>query len=279
MLSILYSKYAPDAITASVLRVGQGYEHIKPICMEDCIQQGHWEADKSGRFIFRLPQETANNLVTTDYLINRAFIYDESLQLSGDFPPDVIQLEVECCFRHWIDKVKHTSACSGLYGLCGNYLPLYLQWKQVSKLNLDLNLPRYDYAFGSLTPETQDFNNTIYKSPFDCRTWRPNSAPEQYWHSFVVERPQGMPVIAIIAHDDVLFNTDVEPKIAERLQDYSLVLAHLFGSRFGEILYFIDGELISFAAFSHIVSKGFADDRLDRLMDKILSSLEKTYYG
>ena len=274
MLSILYSKYAPDAITNAILRMSHGHYAINNICLEDCIQQGEWQADPSGRFIFKLPQTVAQQLANTHYLINRAFIYDASLQTEKDFPPDVIQLETECHFRQCIEAVKQASARAGLYGLCGDYLPLYLQWKRVRATNLNVKLPRYDYAFGSLRPDVKDFVTTVYKSPFDLRTWRPNSPPEQDWHTFVVERPKGSAVIAILVNNSVLLNTELDSKTAELVRHYSRELGHLFGSCFGEILYFIEDDIITFAAFSHIVSKQFSEDSMDRVMDKELALWE-----
>lgn len=274
MLSMLYSRFSPDAITRSALRVGQYSPHMQAVCVEDAMEQGQWRMDDAGRFNLSLPDALKAPFRNGSYLLNRAFIYAESLQVPSGFPLKVVQLETECVFRQLIDSAERTSARTGLYGLCGDYLPLYLQWKQVRTLGLPIETPRYDYAFGVLPPATDGFANTVYKSPFDLRAWRPNEPPERDWHTFVLERPAGLPVVATIINNSVLLSQPLDQSTEQRLHEASRSISRLFGSTCGEILYFIDEDKLTFAVFSHATS-GIVDDTvLDEVMEAELAALE-----
>ena len=274
MLSLLYSQYSPDAITQSALRVSQYLPNMQTLCVEEGIGQGQWCMDKAGRFNLRLPETMQASFNDGSYLLNRAFLFDESLQATSEFPLKVVQLETECMFRQLIDSAERSSARTGLYGLCGDYLPLYLQWKQVRALDLSLETPRYDYAFGVLPPATDGFANTVYKSPFDLRAWRPNEPPEHNWHTFVVEKPAGLPVVATVVNKTVLLNQELDQEREQRLRTASYAISRLFGSVFGEILYFVDDDKITFAVFSHVTSDSVEESILDEVMEVELTSLE-----
>ncbi len=274
MLNVLYSQFSPDTIMRSVLRVSETARNTNVMCLEEGIQQGTWHLDNAGRFILNLPQSMTTALTPDNYLLNRAFIYDESLQVTDEFPLKVVQLETECTFRRLIDSVERSSARTGLYGLCGDYLPLYLQWKNVQTLDAAIETPRYDYAFGNLKPATEGFANTIYTSPFDLRSWQPNSPPERDWHTFVVERPAGTPVIATIINNTVMLSQELAQETEQRLRSAGHSISRLFGSIFGESLFFVDDDKITFAAFSHSTSNMMDESTMDEVMERELLSLE-----
>ena len=274
MLNLLYSQYSPDTIMRSVLRVTETSHQTNTLCLEEGIQQGTWDLDNAGRFTLNLPEAMTIAFTHGDYLLNRAFIYDESLQVTDEFPFKVVQLETECTFRRLIDSAEHSSGRTGLYGLCGDYLPLYLQWKNVQALGSAIATPRYDYAFGNLKPSTEGFANTIYTSPFDLRSWQPNSPPERDWHTFVVERPAGTPVIATIINNTVMLSQELAQETEQQLRNASHAISRLFGSIFGESLFFVDDNKITFAAFSHSTSNAVDESAMDEVMERELLSLE-----
>lgn len=274
MLNVLYSQFSPDTITQSVLRVSETFRETNVLCLEEGIQQGSWKLDNAGRFILSLPEAMMTSITNGQYLLNRAFIYDESLQVTNEFPLEVVQLETECTFRHLIDSTERSSARTGLYGLCGDYLPLYLQWKNVQALDLIVDTPRYDYAFGNLKPITEGFTNTIYTSPFDLRSWQPNSPPERDWHTFVIERPAGVPVITTLINNTVLLSEELTQETEQRLRSTSHSISRLFGSIFGELLFFVDDDKITFAAFSHSTSNAIDESTMDEIMERELLSLK-----
>lgn len=275
MLNILYSQFSPDTITQSILRISEATQKITLLCLEEGIQQGKWSLDDAGRFTLTLPETMSGALAKRNYLINRAFIYDESLQVTGDFPLEVLQLETECIFRQFIDVVQRSSARIGLYGLCGDYLPLYLQWQNIQTLGIEIGTPRYDYAFGSVPPTIEGFANTIYTAPFDLRSWQPNSPPERHWDTFVVERPTGIPVVATIINNSVLFSETLDRNTEQFLHSASQSISQLFGTIFGEILFFIDESNVTFAAFSHVTSNTIDELSMDGVMEKELISLRE----
>lgn len=275
MLSVLYSQFSPDALTQSALRISEYSHNMHVLCLEEGIQQGKWQMDEAGRFTLTLPEAMQQPIKNGSYLLNRAFVYDESLQVSTEFPLKVVQLETECALHKLINAAEQTSARTGLYGLCGDHLPLYLQWKQVKTLGLSIETPRYDYAFGVLPPATDGFTNTIYKSPFDLRAWRPNEPPERDWHTFVVEKPAGIPVVASVINTSVLLSKDLDQAIEQRLHTASRSISQLFGSIFGEVLFFVDDDRLTFAAFSHVLSNIVDESNMDEVMEKELVSLEE----
>lgn len=275
MLSLLYSQFSPDAITQSALRVSEHARNMQALCVEEGIQQGKWHMDAAGRFTLSLPEALQGPFRNGSYLLNRAFIYDESLQVSTEFPLKVVQLETECAFRRLIDSAEQASARTGLYALCGDYLPLYLQWKRVQTLDLPIVTPRYDYAFGNLPPATDGFANTIYKSPFDLRSWKPNEPPQRDWHTFVVERPAGVPVVATVINNTVLLNKALEQDSEQLLHTASRLISQLFGTAFGEVLFFADDDKLTFAAFSHVTSQTIDASIMDEIMQQELVSLEE----
>ena len=274
MLSVLYSQYSPDSITQSALRIAETNDAVQVYCIEDGMQQGQWFADNAGRFVFDLPAYLTAAIDSCDYLLNRTFLYDESLELNAELPFKVVQLESECIFRQLIDTKSKRSARTGLYGLCGDHLPLYLQWKNVRSLELAVATPRYDYAFGNLSPNIEGFSNTIYKSPYDLRSWQPNEPPERDWHTFVVERPAGIPVVATILNQTVELTASLDPVMEDSIRTASRTISRKFGSLFGEILYFVDDDTVTFAAFSHVTSNTLEPSAMDEILEKEITRLE-----
>ena len=130
-------------------------------------------------------------------LINRCHFHNEL-----EFSTENMVSEYFVTFRHkiaaFIDSFKHTTAKAGLYSVIGDNLPLYLQWKVVHDKGIAVKTPAYHYAFASEPPHIEKFTNPIYTNPFVVDNWQVNTPPQKNWHTFVVDRPEGKPVLSLI---------------------------------------------------------------------------------
>lgn len=190
-------------------------------------------------------------------LINRAYISNQI-----GFPENQIARECRLllteALSHFIDQFSHTSARVGLHSLVGDAMPLYLQWKILRDDKLPIAMPDYYYAFSSQPPVADAFSAPIYKNPFDLDCWRPNSPPDTYWQTFVVDRPPGRPICTFIFDEicqpfcPVGGPLNLSPALIKVLQDTTRRAANLFGSKIAETLFFVNGDLVTFAAFSSV---------------------------
>ncbi|OQS11257.1 hypothetical protein B0T37_07360 [Chromobacterium violaceum] len=262
-MAVLFSRHAQDEVVESLSRIA-GARELETLAAEDMLAGVSCEVDNRGLSFLRGARPGA---VVPDgvFLINRLFMNQKLFeQAAGDAV--AAQTEIEAYFRQALSLTAACSSRPGMYALCGDYLPLFLQWKRASGLSFPLATPRYDYAFGRAYPEVGDFSSVVYKSPFDLRGWKPNSPPDAMWHTFSVERPKGVPVACAVLGDGVLFNPGGDVAIPDWLGEASVAIARLFGACFGEILYFINGESACFASFSHFISSTWDAARFDALL-------------
>ncbi|WP_145963972.1 hypothetical protein [Chromobacterium phragmitis] len=262
-MAVLFSRHAQDEVVNSLLRMDVAWE-LEALAAEDMLAGVSCEVDDRGLSFLRGSHSGA---VVPDgvFLINRLFMSQKLFELaSGDAV--AAQTEIEVYFRQALAEVASCSSRPGMYALCGDYLPLFLQWKRARSLPFPLATPRYDYAFGRSYPEVRDFSSVVYKSPFDSRSWKPNKRPDALWHTFSVERPEGVPVACAVLGDGVLFQPCGDIAIPSWLGEASVSITRALGGCFGEILYFINGESVCFASFSHFISSTWDTGRFDALL-------------
>lgn len=98
----------------------------------------------------------------------------------------------------------------------------------------------------------------VYTNPFDFYYWKPNKHLIDLSNlSFAFERPQGRPLLSCIVGDKVeifFYNCqdEVKQSIKNKLIKLSFFLNNLFEYRISEILFFIDGDLITFGMISNV---------------------------
>lgn len=267
MALLLYSKAVKDAIAAAWLRLARARPDLgAALSLEDLIGQSTISQRDDGGYRFGCAADAKARIAAARPLLNRAFISAATL---AERPIDCIsepslQTELESALLDAIGACPDTTARPGMYSLCGDHLPLYLQWQRMNAACPDLPTPRYAYAFGSVAPEVGEFSHPIYKSAYDLRAWKPNSPPSFWWHTFVVERPAGQPIIASVIGMTVLLHGLVEAQsVYHRIVQVSRQICREFGSAFGEILYFVSGETVTFAAFSHVMATDFPASEVD----------------
>lgn len=272
MLFTLTSRDSGDAVSMSLSRlIGQGND-LAAIDVADLVRKAHSRIapDGSSGLIFD-DMDWQRAISQAKICINRALINNKTLTYSEE-NARILQTDLEAYLRFYINRMPKASARAGMYGLCGDHLPLYMQWQRVKERLPDCLVPRYHYAFGSAAPNIDGFTAPIYKSVYDFRAWKQNAAPEIPWHVFVVDRPTGQPLIAAIVGDRVFFSALVEKRLQQQLDAYSVVIARAFGSEFGEILYFVDGDRICFAAHSHVIKCNIPDNDLDEAVMAVVNN-------
>ncbi|PHV11183.1 hypothetical protein [Chitinimonas sp. BJB300] len=263
MLIALTSRDSGDVISASLSRLSEGNANIATLDMADVVEKAYLELGEDGCCNLNFNDTNWQQpMLNAKVCLNRALINAKTLTQSKE-NTRILQTELEDVLRSHINNIPQASAKAGMYGLCGDYLPLYLQWQRVQAIVPACLVPKYQYAFGSVAPEIDDFKAPIYKSVFDFRTWKPNTPPQSLWHTFVVDRPAGQPLVAVIVGEKVFFSTALESELQQRLEAYSIFIAQAFGSEFGEILYFIDGDSVCFAAHSHVIRLDIPSQSLD----------------
>lgn len=257
MAVLLFSRSNCDCVADTIIQMGvHDTIDIDPL-HEDVAVEHHPDEG-----VTRLAEKSAINerLRAFDYshtLINRAYISNQIGFPEGQNPRECRLLLTETLSR-FIEQFPHRSARVGLHSLVGDAMPLYLQWKTLRDDKLPVATPSYHYAFSSQPPLADAFTAPIYKNPFDLDCWRSNSPPDSHWHTFVVDRPAGRPICTFIF--DEICRTfcptgqqlDLSRSSQKSLQDITRRAAQLFGSAIAEILFFVDDEAITFAAFSSV---------------------------
>lgn len=271
MFLALTSKHSGDAVSDSLVRLSLKRPDMTVLDVSEVSASAAVAFQPDGCARLRLPPATEKALWARRTFVNRGLLCNESL-LAGSDSIELLQTEVEHLLRQAINDAPAATARAGMYGLCGDYLPLYLQWRRVGELNLSLTTPHYTYEFCSVPPDVTGFAAPIYKSVFDLRTWKPNAAPPSFWHSFVVDRPVGQPVVSVVIGQRVLVSCAVPQATRQRIEQASVAVCKAFGTQFGEILFFHEGQQLCFAAFSHVVKQSLAAPELDQAVEALLQS-------
>jgi hypothetical protein len=144
------------------------------------------------------------------------------------------------------------------YSTVGRLLPLPTQWRLVGQAGLPVSTPRFLYGYGPMPVDTSTLQRPTFKSPYDLYHWRSNQPEEgEIWDQFVVESPEGAPVLVSFLGEDYAVNAlrKGEELVAEEhsapLVSLSRRIADVFGAKLGEVLWYVNGDHIMFAAFSH----------------------------
>jgi len=172
---------------------------------------------------------------------------------------------VSKAYQFVLQNVENWDDKNCQYSTVGMVLPLHLQWNYIRKHFPFVAVPFYLYGYGPEILDYSNFQNPIFKTPFDLYSWRKGIAPENtVTDKFVVERPTGLPVLTfcigacVFACDPV---TGVELQ-NEKLIQLTNKISSLFCNKINiaEILWFLDGDSVTFGSLSH---KLFAATRLE----------------
>jgi hypothetical protein len=147
------------------------------------------------------------------------------------------------------------------YSTVGRLLPLPTQWRLVGQAGLPVTTPRFLYGYGPMPVDTSTLERPTYKSPYDLYHWRANRPEEEgeIWDQFVVESPEGAPVLVWFLGDEYVVNAlrkgeeQIAHDVSATIVPLSRRIAELFAANLGEVLWYVNGAEIMFAAFSHFL--------------------------
>ena len=143
------------------------------------------------------------------------------------------------------------------YSTVGILIPLFTQW-QIIKLSINnIHFPEFKHASGFESIDFSEFTRAVHKEPHELYNWKPNKKPDEIkYNQFVVNRPSGNPFISFFCGTHANVNSiGVTQKLTHELKDriltYTKLISKIFNCVIGECLWFIDGQKITFASFSH----------------------------
>lgn len=157
----------------------------------------------------------------------------------------------------------HTPVPEMRYSTVGKLHPLPTQWHLIKNAALPVETPSYVYGYGPTPIETSDMRSPVFKSAFDLYRWKANEPQkdEQPWDQFAADVPVGTPVITYFLGAAQYtaslreFDGNVPDEARDELFTLMSKIRHLFGApQCGEILWYVDKERYTFAAFSHFLS-------------------------
>lgn len=172
--------------------------------------------------------------------------------------------QISACYEAALHEHGAGARAARQYSTVGRLLPLPTQWHLIEQAGLGVSVPDYLYGYGPTPVDASVFERPVFKSPYDVFHWRPNE-PEtgDIWDQFVVESPQGAPVLVYFLEDRYVVTAmrEGEEDIAEA-HSHALITASqraaaIFGAANGEVLWYVAGDTLLFAAFSHFL-KGAA---------------------
>ncbi len=178
-----------------------------------------------------------------------------------DGAKDLLQRgQVFACYETVLNECG-LSGADRHYSTMGRLLPLPTQCRLVGQAGLPVTTPRFLYDYGPMPVDASRLERPTYKSPYDLYHWRANQPEEEgdIWDQFVVESPQGAPVLVWFLGQDHAVNAlrkgeeQIAQDVSATLVAFSRRIAGLFGATLGEVLWYVNGAEIMFAAFSYFL--------------------------
>jgi hypothetical protein len=155
----------------------------------------------------------------------------------------------------------------------GHMLPLNLQWHAARSHLHGIATPTFLYGLGAEHVDVGSFREPLWKSPFDIYGWDVAShQTRSALQAFVVDKPAGVPVILYFAGQRgeafaLKPEYDFPDSLAERLKSSVAGLRNAFQAFMGEALFFVDGDVITFAGFSHYLKTASKHDRFNEVLE------------
>lgn len=208
-------------------------------------------------------------------------VSDETVMLLTNGTGGLSRGQVSFCYEKLLRSRKILTTNDVAYSTVGKLVSLVTQWHWVQAALPHLQTPDYVYGYGPEVVDASNFENAIYSSPLNLYQWRPNERPEgEVWDTFVINRPKGQPLLTTFldketSHEFLGADADtVAPALAAQLTAYAGVIKSLFAARVGELLWFIHGEQITFASFSHALYTSAGSVSFDKLALRFLAALK-----
>lgn len=211
------------------------------------------------------------------YLINRVISVPE--EIFYDFSEEDKSYSVSE-FRAYlsfaIESFPNSYLKPGAFGLSGNRYSLPRQWETIRNSEWCNAIKTPEYYLGNM-----DYCNLkgdlVYSNPFDFYYWRQNRMLVDVNNaSFVFIKPIGKSVVSFVCGDYAkIFCYEILDEISATMVHYltekSLLISRLFNHPIAEILFFIDGDTVTFGMISCIP---YASSKKDWFCEKIYRYFE-----
>jgi hypothetical protein len=158
----------------------------------------------------------------------------------------------------------------GPFGLCGNQLPLPVQWHLVQKENISVRVPRYILDPSCSLELGEESNSYVSGDLYSYYHWEPEANGNV--GKFIYERPKGDPVLVQWVQGateiQMMGVGEVPGNKRERLVSLTRQIAHVLEQDIAEFLYFVDCDQVTFGMASNLMRSSVHDATLERLCEK-----------
>jgi hypothetical protein len=194
-------------------------------------------------------------------VLNRVIeVSDRTISALGAGRSLLTRGQVTHALANVLSTYKRVLGSPGVCSPVGNLVPLVSQWKLLSQRFPSIRTPEYKYGYGPEPIDHLPFQRPIWKSPFDFYSWKvSDTAPKVHYDSFVVNRPEGVPVLVYFFgkawHAQFLAaGQELSAEQRARLGELLPFIRETFGALTGECLLFAEGSSLTFASFSHYLT-------------------------
>ena len=261
MKLLLYSD--PREPITKVLLKHKKALNISPLFLRDFLKKGtifdaftqektsiHWEMPGLGTMT------NEKDLL----LINRAFKCDK--EWFSDFAKDDSKFAQEEFFAYLyfaINAFPNKTESPALWSLSGCGYSLPELWDIVEKHKIPVALPDHYLGDKLMLPPNWNPVDVVCSEEYNFYEWTPNFSSKAPRYIFAFLRPPGIPCLSFNLLDhtslhpmDPSIPLDINKSMQNKIKDTSRQIHGVFGLFASEILFFIDGEKITFGMINNI---------------------------
>lgn len=249
---VLYS-LANDPVVTKLSQHAEGVEVVHVDELLPYIEKGAWPRPFICRFAEDIRATFSGNVCVnrTQFLEGSEFAKHFVINEQGGtaWADEAVNMLLSICDRTIYEP--------GRIGISRSFLPLPTQWWLFRQIGphfgkYEFQTPMYDYPFGSMPPQTDGFDRTLFKSVWDYFNWRDEGVHKPGTERFVVNRPEGTPLLCTYFGCNYFLDTfRSDCRIDHELIKYLVSeMQNIFKSEWGEFLIFVKDNVITFCAFS-----------------------------
>ncbi len=190
-----------------------------------------------------------------DILLNRALSF-EKLSIDNRPIKEPTRKEFQLFLISFLKGFKKKTSLPGLYSLCGDKLPLNLQWHHLkNQAGLDLSYPDFEYSFGYDTPQIEGLKKPVFTQPDNYYYWKSEKNDKPRWNSFIIDKPEGLPIVSYFSGSCISVQAfdesqKIEESIINKIKEYTSVIKKQFNYFMGEMVFFLENENLKFGFIS-----------------------------
>ena len=190
--------------------------------------------------------------------------------------------QLSSCYRDILARVARPFRTAMDYSTTGKLQPLFTQWTTLGVHLPKVRTPSFVYGYGPEIIDTTALSNPVRKSPFNLYEWKNDEVmSEEVWDTFCVDVPVGRPAVSYFMGESITSAfLDAEPTTSgPAFPDAIALTARIkdaFGAAVGEVLWFVNGDDVTFAAFSHNLYAASKLKSFPGMCDALLAELSLT---